>query len=338
MPAAGALVNGGQQWCTGTLIGPRKVLTAAHCLEGVSASSLQFITGDSVSTPATSTAVASIHMHPEFNSAALENDIGLMILASDLAVTPMEYGAAMDASWVGRELLLVGYGVDNGPAQTGAGPKRAVRVVISQVDAKTLRYENEGGSACNGDSGGPAFYEDGGGNQIVVGVTSYGDMSCAEFGVYTRVDAFLDFVNSDPDGGGGGGDSCMDPCADSGFAVGECRYDAIGMAWQCEADGCIYPVADCGGGGGGGACMDACADYGFAVGECLYDSMGMAWQCEADGCIYPVYACGGGGGGPACDYPCEEYGLFPGECGYDSIGQAWECFGDGCIYGVLWCS
>jgi secreted trypsin-like serine protease len=74
-----------------------------------------------------------------------------------------------------------------------------------------------------GDSGGPALGNDASGQQRLIGVTSWGDEDCKQFGVDTRVDAFWDFLQpylddetapADPGGDNGGG---SDFCADEGW-------------------------------------------------------------------------------------------------------------------------
>jgi hypothetical protein len=54
------------------------------------------------------------------------------------------------------------------------------------------------GGTCSGDSGGPAFYEQEDGTEILVGITSWGDVNCIATGFNYRVDIpdTLDFIDS----------------------------------------------------------------------------------------------------------------------------------------------
>ena len=222
LPAVGALTRFGSTHCTGTLVEPRKVVTAAHCLTGVSASSLKFVIGASVSSPDHVIAVSSVSYHPSYSASSLKNDIGYVTLASDAPVEPMGVLPSMDASWVGTELVFVGYGASNGINQTGFGTKRYVSMPIAQVLSTQFSYATSGKNTCNGDSGGPAFAQVGG-ELLLAGVTSYGDPGCVDYGVDTRVDAyatFLDIEISEPG----------DPCEGETFAG---RCDGNTVIW-CE--------------------------------------------------------------------------------------------------------
>jgi secreted trypsin-like serine protease len=192
-PAVGALTRFGSTHCTGTVVAPRKVVTAAHCLKGFTASSMKFVLGSRVSAPTAVINVASIQAHPNYNESQLTNDIGVVTLASDAPVTPVKVLGKMDSSWVGRELEFVGFGVNNGFNQTGAGTKRLVKMPISEVAAKQFTYETPSKNTCNGDSGGPAFANVNG-ELYVAGVTSYGDQNCTQYGVDTRTDTYLSFI------------------------------------------------------------------------------------------------------------------------------------------------
>lgn len=252
LPAVGAITRFGGTHCTGTLIGPRKVVTAAHCVKGVTASSLKFVIGPSVSSAQHVLSVASVQAHPSYNANQLTNDIGLVTLTQDAPIAPMGVLPSMDSSWVGEELLFVGYGASNGFSQTGSGTKRFVRMNITQVSSTTFRYQQPNKNTCNGDSGGPAF-ADVGGQLLVAGVTSYGDANCTVYGVDTRTDVYDDFLGLDDA-------PPADPCKGETF---EGRCDGGSVIWcengQIHTSSCSSQGKTCGFSQQHGyyACLDA---------------------------------------------------------------------------------
>ncbi len=192
--AVGALTQRGQAFCTGTLVDKRVVVTAAHCLQGLRASSVRFVLGPNASSPQASLGVSRVVAHPQYNSQRLTNDVGVLVLSQDAPVAPIAINDSMSSSWVGRPLTFVGYGVTNGHTQGGAGVKRAVSIAVSQVGSTQFAYADRQKNTCFGDSGGPAFAQDADGTLSLVGVTSYGDQTCTQYGVDTRVDAFRTFI------------------------------------------------------------------------------------------------------------------------------------------------
>lgn len=196
-PATGMMMVQGQVHCTGTVVAPRKVLTAGHCIQGQSPFDLSFAFGPSDGQVEHWIQVTDAVAHPDYDDQALTNDIAVLTLAEDAPVAPVDMNPSMDASWIGQTVTLVGYGVTDGTAQQGIGTKREVSVVIDDVQPTTLGYTTTNGeTACNGDSGGPAYATANGG-LVVAGVTSYGDLECQQYGVYTRVDAFLPWIEGE---------------------------------------------------------------------------------------------------------------------------------------------
>lgn len=221
-PAAGALTRYGWPHCTGTLVGARTVLTAAHCLDGVAPSTLKFVVGTNIAAPDAVIAVSSVTPHPGYDAAKLENDIGFVTLESDPPVPAVGLVPSMDQGWVGRELTFVGYGITSGNGG-GSGNKRSVVMPIHSVGSTRFSYQIAGKNTCNGDSGGPAFAQVDG-EWLVAGVTSYGDANCSYYGVDTRADTFATFVLPTP------GPAAADPCQGETF-IGRC--DGNTVTW-CE--------------------------------------------------------------------------------------------------------
>ena len=195
--AVGALTQRGSSFCTGTVVAKRLVVTAAHCLKDVRASNIRFVLGPNAFSPQVQLGVARVVPHPKFSEQRLTNDIGVVVLSQDAPVTPIAINDSMSSSWVGRSLTFVGYGVTSGfGGSGGSGVKRVVDIAVSQVGSTQFAYEDQRKNTCFGDSGGPAFAKDGAGKLSLVGVTSYGDRTCTQFGVDTRVDAFRSWIAS----------------------------------------------------------------------------------------------------------------------------------------------
>jgi secreted trypsin-like serine protease len=196
-PAVGALVRFGSPFCTGTLVTKRVVVTAAHCIDGVPASRIGFAIGPNAFRPQVSIPAARAVAHPNWNPVRITNDIGIVVLAADAPVAPIALNAtALDSSWVGRRLAFVGYGASNGFTGSGGGVKRSVVLPLSQIGATQFAYEGRTANTCFGDSGGPALAIGEGNVPSLVGVTSFGDQTCSQYGVDTRVDAFATFIST----------------------------------------------------------------------------------------------------------------------------------------------
>lgn len=173
--------------CSGTLVAPHVVLTAAHCTE-------QAITDVKLGTGSTATAstvrIASAIVAPQFahTGTVLENDVALLVLASAVPVEPMPLGTT--APDVGTTVTLVGWG-ETGQDAGDTGQKRRGTGTVTALAPATFDVGPAPSQPCDGDSGGPALAISSG-VQSVVGVTSHGDGSCARGATYVRVDAVLD--------------------------------------------------------------------------------------------------------------------------------------------------
>jgi hypothetical protein len=211
-----AEVDGEPAWrCSGTLIAPRVFLTAGHCVgDGATAARVWFAS-DLAEVPdyphGGEVAYEGIPIpHPDYGLGGSDpHDVGLVIL--DDAVPDIEpamlpgpdFLAQLKKEEVLREggpegayFTVVGYG---GTLELWPPPVLAYdkirRVAESEYVALTKVWLHtsqkavfDEGGTCFGDSGGPSFWVDSKGNEIVVAVTSTGDAQCVATGLNYRVD------------------------------------------------------------------------------------------------------------------------------------------------------
>ncbi len=201
----------GNQFCTGSLISPRHVLTASHCLDDLPWSTVRVAFG-TVAKPgyfATGRLRTARYkkMHESYDREQMDadeassppNDIALLTLESDApsGYTPVRVLGPSDALFEHETLTLAGFGVTRYDADT-SGILYKVTSYLTKQDrvAKEIHFgDRRGHTACMGDSGGPAFVNRDG-RLVLVGVTSRGSSVCDEEGIYTDARQFSRWIEA----------------------------------------------------------------------------------------------------------------------------------------------
>jgi hypothetical protein len=214
--------------CSGTLINETVFLTAAHCTdwfedlidEGEVALSDAYVSFDPLDplNPVSLLHVSQIITHPDYRDfipTSNPHDVGLLILEEPVvdiipAALPEEgfldqlrhEGKLRRGSDVGS-FTVVGYGgtLDWPPPEISYPDTRSYSYSGFQTLLKAwLRLSQNpaigNGGSCYGDSGGPIFWE-ADGEQMLVAITSWGDVPCISASFNYRIDLpeVLDFIN-----------------------------------------------------------------------------------------------------------------------------------------------
>ncbi|XP_052743896.1 trypsin, alkaline B-like [Bicyclus anynana] len=197
------------QGCGGTIINNRSVLSVAHCI-GACITCIRLRVGSTyASSGGVVHHVAQIIRHPQFNSATMANDIGLVRV-----LFPFQFGPTVQpAAIAGPNAVIpyntvvtaIGWGWKD---HAGVNPSEELRhVQIPTVPHATCQNSYtfmtltaghmcagpmEGGrGSCQGDSGSPLIY-----NNVVIACTSFGN-GCARPNypaLYSRVAYFSNWI------------------------------------------------------------------------------------------------------------------------------------------------
>lgn len=205
-PAVLYLMQDGRFSCTGSLIAPRVVLTAKHCVQSdggamTPASRMSVGTGPDADGSTPYANVTAIRAAPGGLEAG---DIALLILDRAGSLTPYRYVTDSPPA-AGARVIGIGYGQTTD--SDGGGRKFRGESTIGFLDAQ--EFTTSGALSCYGDSGGPGFLADG----RIFGVVSRGTTDSCERGqtVYVRTDAFRSLIESAIAEGGGAAPPPGDP-------------------------------------------------------------------------------------------------------------------------------
>lgn len=199
--------------CTATLIAPRVLATAGHCVEGSNAQTVVWVSNAAVPGSAIPSEaggyrrVSQVLSHEKYPQPFINlgYDCAALVLEQPITGIPPKAlsRSTMTTSSVGETARIVGFGHTDGASQTGGGIKRHLQTRIKEVRDGVLTIGARGAVSCQGDSGGPAFVVRGG-VEVMAGISSYGDIGCVEQGSYSRTELCAPFFDAIIAANGGG--------------------------------------------------------------------------------------------------------------------------------------
>ncbi len=210
--AAGIVFNSQYVGCTGTLIHPRIVLTAGHCIGGIS-----HVILDSTDWYQNGGEFIEVKQQIEYPNSAYTYDLGIVILKEEAKAEPrlIADDCILDEEYLhnGAEVAIVGYGATDYYGEQNTSKLMEGFTTIDDYDCSDSYGCNNsvspggelgaGGAdnvdACFGDSGGPLYLLTDRGD-FLIGATSRGyydtSVPCRDGGIYGRPDAIRSWIEN----------------------------------------------------------------------------------------------------------------------------------------------
>jgi secreted trypsin-like serine protease len=207
-PDAAALQYGSDVRCSGTLVAPTVVVTAAHCTDPALTTPPDHVLVGTTSLDAGGETLA-ISSHVEFPDWQASEDVSVLVLATSATTAPRPIATGWASTGIVDDATVdfVGWGTTD---KDGTVRTRILQQATSTItDATCSTHPQDcrvpggelaaGGSGidtCPGDSGGPLYLPAG----FLAGVTSRGfianTFACGEGGIYVRPDHVVDWIES----------------------------------------------------------------------------------------------------------------------------------------------
>ncbi|ENM5813729.1 trypsin-like serine protease [Vibrio mimicus] len=231
-PSIVALVKSGQnafdgQFCGGSFLGGRYVLTAAHCVEFMDPAKLDAVIGinnlNNEGSEGIRVPVRRIYVHEDYFNSNLVNDIAILELDREVSSPAITIADATTrtSTAAGSRMSVAGWGTTT-PSGSSVYPSVLQKVDVNLQDQSTcytaMRGLNPSGisfnpnstnfcagtanneDSCRGDSGGPIIVADTG---VQLGIVSWGSAVCATsgtYGVYTNISHFTNWITQKTNG------------------------------------------------------------------------------------------------------------------------------------------